>query len=79
MLLLDALPSDFGRRRNRDLSLTHGLDQAVIVSATLSWICLKQKRVGQSPLSSHKRPSLAAGATSEICPQAAYRRVAPAA
>src|SRR5258708_6367697 len=43
MLLLDGLPSDFGRRRNRDLSLTHSLDQAVIVSATLSWICLKQK------------------------------------
>src|SRR5713101_8015038 len=53
-LLLDGLLSDLGRRRDRDLSLIHGLDQPVIVSATLSWICLKQKRVGQSPLSSHK-------------------------
>src|SRR6266446_7706022 len=41
-LLLDRLFNDVGRRGNRDLSLIHGLDQAVIVSATLSWICLNK-------------------------------------
>src|SRR5260370_26224773 len=47
------------------------------VSATPSWICVKQKRAGQSPLSSHKQPSLAAGATSRMCHKrksARYRR-----
>ena len=42
-LPLDGPLSDFGRRGSRDHSLIRGLDQAVIVSATISWICVKQK------------------------------------